>query len=157
MAIMSSNPSRLRSVFALIAWAGVTAVAATGSWLGMSTVLTDEPAAANVATVVTPSASASSQSGSRSGDGATDEWNGWNPVGEDTYERSFHTDGGSAVVRLTPQEVEFVSASPTEGFTADREWPSTRRLVITFDSDTDKVTIDCGWRDGEPYARVSQA
>lgn len=168
MAIMSAKPAWLRSLAAIIAWGGVTAVAATGSWLGMSSVLTGQPAQAVAATVVTPGSqttpteestsprSRSEPSPTEDGKQDREEWNGWTAVGEGAYERSFYTGGGSAVVRLVPGEVVFVSASPTEGYTARKESPQPDRLVITFYTSSAMVTIDSMWRDGEPYARVSE-
>lgn len=168
MAIMSAKPAWLRSLAAVIAWGGVTAVAATGSWLGMSSVLTGQPGQQAAAPITAPSVTVSPTDGSATprsrsqppdtGDAspAREEWNGWTAVGDGAYERSFYTGGGSAVVRLVPGEAVFVSASPAEGYTARRQWPQPDRLVITFYTATSMVTIDTMWRDGEPYARVSE-
>lgn len=171
MAIMSAKPAWLRSVAAVVAWGAVTAVAATGSWLGMSTVLTGQPSPAAAASVVTPGTTATPSEATTpprdraeppasgkddDGEKPREEWNGWAAVGADAYERSFYTAGGSAVVRLLPGEAVFVSASPAEEYTVRKESPQPERLVITFHSTTSMVVIDCMWRDGEPYARVSE-
>lgn len=167
MASMSAKPAWLRSLAATVAWGGVTAVAAVGSWLGMSTVLTGDPSPAAAATVVTPDGDTSpseKSSNPRSRDdppaegssSPRDEWNGWSSVGDGAYERAFDTDGGTAVVRLLPGEAVFVSASPAEGYTARREWPSEEHLVVTFHAGDSKVTIDTRWRNDQPYADVSE-
>ena len=166
MAIMSAEPARLRSLAAVIAWGGVTAVAAAGSWLGMSTVLTGQPSSAAAATVVAPSgdatgsAEASATPQGRSLPSPTaeprKERNGWAQVGVGTYERAFTTGGGTAVIQLTADEAIFVSASPAEGYKARRQWPADDHLVVTFYSGNSMVTIDTMWRNGEPYAQVSE-
>ncbi|MGH8879007.1 MAG: hypothetical protein ACRD0P_16980 [Stackebrandtia sp.] len=163
---MSAKPAWLRGLAAVVAWGGVTAVAAAGSWLGMSTVLTGQPSTAAAATVVapsgdsTPSGESSTTPRGRSQPSAETsprkERNGWTQVGVGTYERAFVTGGGSAVIQLRYSEAVFVSASPAEGFTARKEWPAPDRLVVSFHSSGSMVTIDTLWRDGEPYAQVSE-
>ncbi|HZE41337.1 MAG TPA: hypothetical protein VE172_21265 [Stackebrandtia sp.] len=167
-----SSSAWIRGIASVVAWGGVTTVAALGSWLGLSSALTAGPADDRADSVIassdtvpsrTPSSAQSSsspkptgRSGPRGNGGDSgDAIDGWSPVGGGVYERAFDTDGGTAVIQLSSAKAGLVSASPADGYAARTEHPSDDHLVVMFYSASGGVVIDASWRNGKPYATVS--
>ncbi len=184
---MRDRPAWLRGFLGIFAWATVTAFAATGSWLGLSSVFATDMTATPTDTVLatdlpSPSSSSDSPSPSESSqsdnddavdvpqyppdpeptysepepsESETEPVNGWLPIGDGWYERTFDTEGGTAVIQLSAEEAVFISASPAEGYTASRSNQSPTELVVTFDSIDDTVTVTAAWRDDAPQGEVA--
>lgn len=76
--------------------------------------------------------------------------------GEPTYTRTFRVDGGVAVIRMTPGEVELVSATPSPGYTADVFQSEPGNLAVQFTASARYTVIHTIWQDG-PVALVSDS
>ncbi|GAA4898271.1 hypothetical protein [Stackebrandtia albiflava] len=182
---MAHRSVLFRRAAALVGWVAVTAVGATGSWWGMTAVFTADSARSEADTVLTesddqPSPEADAQGADDPGDDTgersetdtisaptpppdddpasttpPEDHGGWMLVDVDTYECSFQTAGGTAVVRLEPDRATLVSASPATGFTAATEQPASGRLVVSFVGSGSAVIIDAMWWNGRPHGLVS--
>lgn len=182
---MSHKPDWIRGSAVFIGWAAVTAVAATGSWLGLSTVFTGDNTVTSADAVMagegqpSPSITSSSPKSSPADSGHDKPKNtqpapkpepssetqdapspdpkpinGWQPIGNETYEQTFDTEGGTAVVQLSSSSATYVSASPADGYTVATQQPSDTELRVVFYDGSDSVTIASLWENGEPNAHV---
>ena len=81
---------------------------------------------------------------------------GWTPLGDGTYLRSFRLVGGEATVRASPDQVELISATPNPGFVMTIMPSGADRAVVNFTGGLHVSTLDAWWRDGAPTARVTE-
>ena len=182
MTTMLHRHAWLRRLSGVLGWVTVTSIAALGTWLSLAAVLPVGADRINADTVVasatpsaepspteepSPLASPEPEPAPPSSEPPTEksssptpespppqEHDGWVHLSGDTYEGSFTTEGGTAVIQVNPMEAALVSASPADGFTADVEQVATNRLVIYFHDFQTRITVDAMWWDG-PYAEIS--
>lgn len=77
------------------------------------------------------------------------------PDGTVTYQRSFATPGGTAVIRMVPGRVSLVSATPNADYTVRVTQDGPERLVVQFLATGTADIIDAIWWVDHPYAEVS--
>lgn len=171
------KPAWLRPAASIAAWAGVTAVAIVVTWLGLSAVFASagqrpgsevyvadaafddaephqEPSA-DAPSEATPSPTP--QPDETMPDDGVDPHNGWWPIGDDTYERTFHTSGGTAVIQLSPDHATLVSASPSRGHTAMIDQGEQHQLSVYFAGRGSTYVVDAQWQNGEPHGEISES
>ncbi|MGH8791722.1 MAG: hypothetical protein ACRDXX_03645 [Stackebrandtia sp.] len=176
---MAPTPAWIRPMLPALAWAGVTAIAAVATWTGLSTVYDGGSPSSHADVVVSDAADGSPTEQTPSGPGEPSKEppptetteptqtpsttepsepepiNGWWPVGDGTYERTFDTEGGTAVIQLRPGEATLVSASPKRGYTAYADQYEPERIYVDFDSQERMFTVEAWW-DGEPHGDVTE-
>jgi len=80
---------------------------------------------------------------------------GWTVSGG-SYLRSFHVDGGDAMVRVEPGRVRLVSATPRPTWTVHVEQNQPDRLIVRFLKGQTVFLIDAMWWEERPFAQVSR-
>jgi hypothetical protein len=81
---------------------------------------------------------------------------GWTPLGDGQYLRSFHLMGGDAVVRAGQASVRLVSATPRPGYTMTILPSGPDRVVVDFATALRVSTLDASWRGNGPAATVTE-
>jgi hypothetical protein len=81
---------------------------------------------------------------------------GWTPLGDGQYLRSFHLAGGDAVVAAGQGSVRLVSATPRPGYTMTILSSGPARVVVDFATTLRISTLDATWGDTGPAATVTE-
>ncbi|MDT4986621.1 MAG: hypothetical protein QOI74_715, partial [Micromonosporaceae bacterium] len=81
---------------------------------------------------------------------------GWTPLGDGQYLRSFRLFGGEAVVRAGQGSVRLVSATPRPGFAMTVVSGGPDRVVVDFAGGLHISTLDVSWRTDGPAADVTE-
>jgi hypothetical protein len=79
---------------------------------------------------------------------------GWLPVGDGQFLRSFQLTGGDVVVRAGPGSVQLVSATPRPGYAMTILPRGSTRVVVDFATALQISTLSVTWQDGRPAAEV---
>ncbi|BFU44053.1 hypothetical protein [Krasilnikovia sp. MM14-A1004] len=114
----------------------------------------------------TPSASKSRPAAARSStaprapEKATETRDGWtvttDSAGVTSYTRSFVVEGGQAVIRMSDGRVELVTATPAAGYSVQKVQNTPDNLAVFFIEQGHHFVIHAVWRDGQPFAEVSE-
>lgn len=168
----------------VLAWAVATAVAVSGSWVGIRSVLVaatlDRPAPLSAAqlrqavpTTAAPSPSPSpsprpspspspspSPEPPRDPEPTADLTPGWESVtddeGREGFRRVFVLRGGEVTFFASRAEVDIVSVDVEPGFEEDTTRWSRTSLLISLESEEHTSRVWVTWRDGAPYAEVTE-
>lgn len=81
---------------------------------------------------------------------------GWTPLGDGQYLRSFHLIGGDAVVRASQAEVRLVSATPRPGYTMAITPSGPDRVVVNFATALHVSTLTASWGTNGPTAEPTE-
>lgn len=76
--------------------------------------------------------------------------------GQPTYTRSFRVCGGQAVIRMVPNKVTLVTATPDPGFTVDTVQNEPANLAVQFTEPNHYCVIHAVWHNNGPFAEVSE-
>ena len=78
--------------------------------------------------------------------------------GVDVYLKSFHSEGGDAVIRIRAAVVSLVTATPRDGYSASKAQTEPTRLVVQFvaASGSSAFLIDCLWWQDAPHGEVTR-
>jgi hypothetical protein len=76
--------------------------------------------------------------------------------GQPTYTRSFRVCGGQAVIRMVPNKVQLVTATPDPGFTVDAVQNEPNNLAVQFTEPNHYCVIHAVWHNNGPFAEVSE-
>ena len=169
-----------KAVKAVTIWAVATGIGVGVSWFGIRPVLDAAVPDRLVAFPITevdpplatppPSAAGPTRSGqsslSRGGtrspapsatpSASPSTVDGWTPLGDGRYLRSFRLVGGDATVRASPGLVELVSATPHPGYVMTVMPTRDDRVVLNFAGALRVSTLDAWWQDDAPTARVTE-
>ena len=169
----------------VLAWAVATAIAVSGSWVGIRSVLVaatlDRPAPLSAAQLrqAAPTSAAPSPSPSPSPsprpspspspspappppdpEPTADLTPGWEAVtddeGREGFQRVFVLRGGEVVFFASSTEVRIVSADVEQGFDDDTTRWSRTSVLISLESEEHTSRVWVNWRDGAPYAEVTE-
>jgi hypothetical protein len=96
----------------------------------------------------------------KSADSTTTTEDGWTVTtdgdGSKTYVRSFRVDGGSAVIRMTEDKVELVTATPSDGYSVATVQDSPDNLAVYFNEVNHSFVIHAVWNVDKPFVEVSE-
>jgi hypothetical protein len=81
---------------------------------------------------------------------------GWTPLGDGQYLRSFRMSGGEVVVRAGQGSVRLVSATPRPGFAMTIVASGPDRVVVDFAGGLHISTLDVSWRSDGPAAEITE-
>jgi hypothetical protein len=76
--------------------------------------------------------------------------------GTKSYVRSFRVDGGSAVIRMTEDKVEVVTATPSDGYSVATVQDSPDNLAVYFNEVNHSFVIHAVWHVDKPFVEVSE-
>ena len=76
--------------------------------------------------------------------------------GQPTYTRSFRVCGGQAVIRIVPNKVQLITATPDPGFTVDTVQNEPANLAVQFTEPNHYCVIHAVWHNNGPFAEVSE-
>lgn len=76
--------------------------------------------------------------------------------GAKTYLRSFRTDGGQAVIRISNGVVKLVTATPSNGFEVATVQNSPDNLAVYFNEPNHSFIVHAVWNVDRPVAQVSE-
>ncbi|WP_433732354.1 DNA mismatch repair protein MutL [Actinoplanes sp. CA-051413] len=76
--------------------------------------------------------------------------------GSKSYVRSFRVEGGSAVIRVTEDNVKVVTATPSDGFSVATVQNSPDNLAVYFNEVNHSFIIHVAWNINKPFAEVSE-
>ncbi|MFI7542905.1 DNA mismatch repair protein MutL [Actinoplanes sp. NPDC049599] len=76
--------------------------------------------------------------------------------GTKSYVRSFRVDGGSAVIRMTEDKVEVVTATPSDGYSVATVQNSPDNLAVYFNEVNHSFIIHAVWNVDKPFVEVSE-
>jgi hypothetical protein len=169
-----------KTVRAVTIWVAATALSIGVSWFGVRPVLdaavpdrlvafpvreVDPPSVPPPPTSAGPSGRSSlSRGGQRSAppgappsaSTSPSTVDGWTPLGDGTYLRSFRLVGGEATVRAGRDQVELISATPNPGFVMTVMPGGADRAVVNFTTALHVSTLDAWWQGDAPTARVTE-
>ncbi|GAA0439740.1 hypothetical protein Aca07nite_48560 [Actinoplanes capillaceus] len=90
---------------------------------------------------------------------ATTTEDGWTVTTSDgvkTYVRSFATEGGTAVIRMTSEGiVSLVTATPADGYRVEKTG-SDVNLAVYFNETNHSFIVHAQWHNGAPFVEVSE-
>ncbi len=73
-----------------------------------------------------------------------------------TYVKTFTTEGGRAVIKMTSQgTVALVTATPADGFAVQKQGSSVN-LAVYFNETNHSFIIHAQWWNGAPFVEVSE-
>jgi hypothetical protein len=76
--------------------------------------------------------------------------------GTKSYVRSFRVDGGQAVIRMTEDKVEVVTATPSDGYSVATVQNSPDNLAVYFNEVNHSFVIHAVWHVDRPFVEVSE-
>jgi hypothetical protein len=76
--------------------------------------------------------------------------------GTKSYVRSFRVDGGQAVIRMTEDKVELVTATPSDGYSVATVQDSPDNLAVYFNEVNHSFVIHALWNVNKPFVVVSE-
>jgi hypothetical protein len=76
--------------------------------------------------------------------------------GTKSYVRSFRVDGGQAVIRMTEDKVELVTATPSDGYSVATVQDSPDNLAVYFNEVNHSFVIHALWNVNKPFVEVSE-
>jgi hypothetical protein len=76
--------------------------------------------------------------------------------GSKSYVRSFRVEGGSAVIRVTEDNVKVVTATPSDGYSVATVQNSPDNLAVYFNEVNHSFIIHVAWNVNKPFAEVSE-
>jgi hypothetical protein len=76
--------------------------------------------------------------------------------GEKTYVRSFRTDGGQTVIRISGGRVGLISATPNDGFEVATVQNTPDNLAVYFNEPNHSFIVHAVWNVDRPFAQVSE-
>jgi hypothetical protein len=103
-----------------------------------------------------PASTPPSPSGPAAPTSAQPPVDGWTPLGDGQYLRSFHLVGGDSVVRAGQGEVRLVSATPRPGYTMTILPSGPDRVVVNFATALHVSTLTASWGAGGPTAETTE-
>jgi hypothetical protein len=93
-------------------------------------------------------------------DSTTTTEDGWTVTtdgdGSKSYVRSFRVDGGQAVIRMTEDKVEVVTATPSDGYSVATVQNSPDNLAVYFNEVNHSFVIHAVWNVDKPFVEVSE-
>jgi hypothetical protein len=96
----------------------------------------------------------------RSAESTTTTEDGWTVTtdgdGSKSYVRSFRVDGGQAVIRMTEDKVELVTATPSDGYSVATVQDSPDNLAVYFNEVNHSFVIHALWNVDKPFVEVSE-
>jgi hypothetical protein len=85
---------------------------------------------------------------------------GWtvttNGDGDRSYVRSFRVEGGQTVIRMTPNKVRLVTATPADGYAVATVQNEPDNLAVYFNEPNHSFVIHAVWFNDAPFAEVSE-
>jgi hypothetical protein len=92
--------------------------------------------------------------------GTTTTEDGWtvttNGDGDRSYVRSFRVEGGQTVIRMTPDRVRLVTATPADGYAVATVQEQPDNLAVYFNQPNHGFVIHAVWFNDRPFAEVSE-
>jgi hypothetical protein len=76
--------------------------------------------------------------------------------GAKSYVRSFRVEGGSAVIRVTEDNVKLVTATPSDGYSVATVQNTPDNLAVYFNEVNHSFIIHVAWNINKPFAEVSE-
>ena len=76
--------------------------------------------------------------------------------GTKSYVRSFRVDGGQAVIRMTEDKVEVVTATPSDGYSVATVQNSPDNLAVYFNEVNHSFIIHAVWHVDRPFVEVTE-
>jgi hypothetical protein len=101
----------------------------------------------------TPKPASTTETTTTTEDGWTVTTNG---DGDRSYVRSFRVDGGQTVIRMTPNKVRLVTATPADGYAVATVQNEPDNLAVYFNEPNHSFVIHAVWFNDAPFAEVSE-